>query len=333
MSIGISDISYTFTVMREVAFIQNNKDKWQAFEQVLIGKGNQNPDELAQQYIQLINDLAYAQTFYPKSKTVVYLNHLASRAYQNIYTTKRADKDAVKRFFTSDVPLLMHKYKVHFYFALCIFLVSVGIGVLSAAYDDSFARIILGDEYIELTLDNIAGGDPVAIYKSGSNWGSFIGITANNLYVGIKCYTYGITAGIGTLYVAFTNGIMLGTFQTFFAQHNVLWESVQGIWIHGAMEIFTIIIEITCGFILAASMLFPNTLSRIESFKIGVRESFKIWVSTLPFTVFAGFLEGFVTRFSNVFVPFVNITIIVATLSFIVWYYVIYPSRFRRDEM
>ena len=28
-----------------------------------------------------------------------HLNHLASRAYQNIYTTKRADKDAVKGFY------------------------------------------------------------------------------------------------------------------------------------------------------------------------------------------------------------------------------------------
>ena len=33
-------------------------------------------------------------------------------------------------------------------------------------------------------------------------------------------------------------GIMLGAFQYFFFKHGVFWESVRGIWIHGAMEIF-----------------------------------------------------------------------------------------------
>lgn len=314
--------------MKEVAFIRKNKDKWQEYERILSYNSHHNPDALAGYYIQLITDLAFAQTFYPKSKTVVYLNHLASKAYQNIYKTKRSEKNALKSFFNFTVPLLMIKYRYHFYFALSFFLLFVGIGVLSALYDESFVRVILGDEYVDTTLANIAAGDPVAIYKSGSNWGSFIGITANNLYVGVKCYLYGLTAGIGTAYVAMQNGIMLGAFQTFFAKQGVLWESVQGIWIHGAMEIFAIVIEIMCGFILATSILFPQTYSRKDSLIIGLKDSFKLWVSTLPFTVAAGFLEGFVTRFSNVFPYAINIGIIAVTLGAIVWYYTIYPRSF-----
>lgn len=315
--------------MKEVAFIRKNKDKWQEYERILSNNNHHNPDELAGHYIRLITDLAFAQTFYPKSKTVTYLNHLASKAYQNIYKTRRADKNAFKEFFNFTIPLLMLRYRAHFYFALTFFLLFVGIGVLSAVYDDSFARMVLGDDYIETTLANIASGDPVAIYKSGSNWGSFIGITANNLYVGLKCYVFGITGGLGTAYVAMQNGVMLGTFQTFFAKHGVLWESIQGIWIHGAMEIFAIIIEIMCGFILATSILFPDTYSRKDSLIIGLKDSFKIWVSTLPFTISAGFLEGFVTRFSNVFPAIVNVCIIGITLGVIVWYYVIFPRSFK----
>ncbi|MFM2214562.1 MAG: hypothetical protein RL427_1825, partial [Bacteroidota bacterium] len=44
---------------------------------------------MANLYIHLVNDLSYAQTYYPKSKTVVYLNYLASQIYQKIYKTKR----------------------------------------------------------------------------------------------------------------------------------------------------------------------------------------------------------------------------------------------------
>ena len=125
-----------------------------------------------------------------------------------------------------------------------------GIGVVSAHFDDSFVRLILSDGYVNETLENIKKGNPVAIYNSGSNWGSFIGITFNNLMVGIKSYFYGIFAGIGTFYIYMFNCIMLGSFQYFFYQQGVLWQSVRGIWIHGSMEIFAIVIEAACGFAL-----------------------------------------------------------------------------------
>ena len=57
--------------MREIAFIKQNKEKWLEFEQAIFGKAKKNPDDLANLYIHLVNDLSYAQTYYPKSKTVV----------------------------------------------------------------------------------------------------------------------------------------------------------------------------------------------------------------------------------------------------------------------
>ena len=78
--------------MREIAFIKTNKEKWLEFEQAIFGKAKKNPDEMANLYIQLMNDLSYAQTYYAKSKTVVYLNYLASQIYQKIYKTKREER-------------------------------------------------------------------------------------------------------------------------------------------------------------------------------------------------------------------------------------------------
>lgn len=68
--------------MREVAFIKQNKEKWLSFEKAVFNNNFKNPDELASQYIQLVNDLAYAQTYYPKSKLVSYLNQLAARPFK-----------------------------------------------------------------------------------------------------------------------------------------------------------------------------------------------------------------------------------------------------------
>lgn len=313
--------------MREVAFIKRNKDKWLAFEQAITGQSNMNPDDLAGLYIQLVNDLSFAQTYYPKSKTVIYLNHLAATAFRQIYKTKREESNVFVRFFKIDVPSIIREHKKYLIYAFVLFFISVSIGVISAVYDDSFVRLILGDDYVEMTMTNIQSGDAVAVYKSGSNWGSFIGITMNNLTVGLKCFIYGVSGGFGTVYIMLHNGIMIGAFQSFFYQQGVFWESVRGIWIHGAMEIFAIVIETMAGLILGASILFPGTFSRLDSFKSGMRTSIKIWLSTIPFTIAAGFLEGFITRYSNVMPNVVSVGIILATLSAISYYYLIYPFK------
>ena len=312
--------------MREVAFIKQNKEKWLDFEQAIFGKSIKNPDEMASLYIHLVNDLSYAQSYYPKSKTVVYLNYLASQIYQKIYKTKREEKNRFVYFYKTEVPLLVYQYKRYLLYAFVLFFACVGIGIISAKYDDNFVRLILGDYYVNMTLDNIKDGNPVAVYKSGSNWGSFIGITLNNLFVGLKCYIYGIFGGIGTFWVLIQNCIMLGSFQYFFYQQGVFWESVQGIWIHGSMEIFAIVIESACGFILGASILFPRTFSRLNSFKIGFKDSLKIFLGTVPFTIAAGILEGFVTRYSLEMPNWLNVFIILSTLSLISFYFLIYPT-------
>jgi uncharacterized membrane protein SpoIIM required for sporulation len=311
--------------MREVAFIKQNKEKWLEFEQAIFGKVKKNPDEMASLYIHLVNDLSYAQSYYPKSKTVVYLNYLASQIYQKIYKTKRTEQNRILYFFSEEVPLIVYQYRRYVLYAFVLFFLCTAMGVLSARHDLDFVRLILGDDYVNMTLANIKDGNPVAVYKSGSNWGGFIAITMNNLYVGVQCFIWGIFLGIGTFYILLQNCIMLGSFQYFFYQEGVFWESVQGIWIHGSMEIFAIVIETAAGFILGASILFPKTYSRMNSFKIGFKDGLKIFLSTIPFTIAAGFLEGFVTRYSLEMPNWLNVFIILGTLSLISFYFLIFP--------
>lgn len=313
--------------MREAAFIKQNKEKWLEFEQAIFGKTKKNPDELASLYIHLVNDLSYAQTYYPKSKTVTYLNHLASVIYQKIYKTKREETNRLVHFFKTEVPLIVYRNRRYVLYAFILFFLFTAIGAVSAANDGSFVRLIMGDYYVNMTLENIKEGNPVAVYKSGSNWGSAIGITQRNLRVGLLSFASGIFAGFGTGYILLQNCIMLGSFQYFFYEQDVFWESVRGIWIHGAMEIFAIVIEAAAGFVLGASILFPKTYSRTASLKTGFKDGIKIVLSTMPFTFAAGMLEGFVTRYSPDMPRALNIFIILFTLSVISWYFLVYPFR------
>ena len=311
--------------MREIAFIKQNKAKWLNFEQSLGQRDKRNPDELADSYIQLLNDLSYAQTYYPKSKTTIYLNFLVSQIYRKIYKTRRIEQNRLSYFFKTEVPLIVYENRKQVIFAFVLFFFFTLLGVISARYDHTFVRLILGDDYVHMTLKNIENGDPMAVYKSGNSMGSFIGITMNNIWVAARAYIYGLSAGILTFYIALQNGIMLGSFQYFFYEQNVFIESLKGIWLHGAMEIFSIVISTASGFMLAASLLFPKTYSRLYSFKNGVQQSLKVYISTLPFFVSAGFIEGFVTRHSTTMPLWLNILIIGGSLSIISFYYLIYP--------
>ncbi|MBW3517988.1 stage II sporulation protein M [Flavobacterium sp. NKUCC04_CG] len=316
--------------MREVIFIKQNKEKWFEYEQAIFGKIKKGPDYLANMYIQLMNDLSYSQTYYPKSKTTAYLNYLAVQTYQNIYKTKRVESNQLVHFYKFEVPLIVYQYKNYLIFSALLFFVLVGIGAISSHYDESFVRLILGDSYVNTTLNNIKDGDAMAIYQSGSNWGSFIGITFNNLSVGLRLFVYGIFGGLGTLVYLFHNAIMLGSFQYFFVQQGEFTESFKGIWLHGAMEIFSMVIEAFAGFILGASILFPKTFSRIDSFKNGFKNGFKIYIATVPFTILAGFIEGFVTRYAQQMPDILNYFIIFGTFILIFYYFVIYPKKVYR---
>ncbi len=316
--------------MREVSFIKQNKEKWLSFEKAVFNNDFKDADELASQYIHLINDLAYAQTYYPKSKVISYLNQLAAKAFQKIYKTKREDTNRIFSFWKTEIPLICYQYRTFIYTAFIVFFAFTFIGAISAANDGEFVRSVLGDNYVNMSLENIEAGDPVAVYKSGSNWGSFIGITVNNLRVGIISFILGVFGGIGTLWILFKNCIMLGSFQYFFYDKGVFWESVRGIWIHGAMEIFAIVIEAAAGLILGASILFPKTHSRYTSFKLGAKTGVKILISTFPFTFSAGFLEGFITRYSNIMPIWLSSFIILTTLSIISYYYLIYPFKIQK---
>lgn len=313
--------------MREIYFIKQNKEKWLGIEQVIQGKTKKNPDDLSSLYINLINDLSFAQTYYPKSNTTIYLNHLSSQIFQKVYKTKRIEQNKLLYFFCTEVPLLVYQNRRYLQYAFLFFILFTSIGVVSAIYDKEFVNIILGDDYVNTTIENIKKGNAVGVYQSGSTWGSTIGIIFNNIGVGAKMYLYGFFGGIGSLFVLLSNSVMLGSFQYFFYDYGALKESARGIWLHGVFEIFAMVVEAMCGLILGASILFPRTYSRFNSLKIGLKVSLKIFLSTIPFTICAGIIEGYVTRHALEMPLFLNLIIIFGSLAIIVFYYFVYPYQ------
>ncbi|MCK6648318.1 MAG: stage II sporulation protein M [Bacteroidia bacterium] len=315
--------------MKEITFLKQNADKWQQFETLISTKGASDPDLMADLFIQLTDDLSYSKTHYPKAKTTQYLNGLAAKVHQEIYKNKKEKRLRIKQFWLYELPFLFKNSHKQLLYSFLIFLVAVLIGIVSSAYDDSFVRLIMGDTYVNMTLDNIEKGDPMAVYKKMNEVDMFLGITINNIYVSFACFAMGILFSLGTGYMLFTNGIMLGAFQYFFYTKGLLLESVLVIWIHGTLEISAIIIAGCAGLTLGNSFLFPGTYSRGVSFVKGAKQGVKIAVGLVPIFIMAGFLESFVTRYTEM-PMWLSLTIILSSLAFILFYFIIYPIQLHK---
>ena len=317
--------------MREALFVKANYSKWKSFEALLKDNKAINPDQLADLFVQLTDDLAYARTHYPQSDITRYLNTLTASVHQRIYRNKKEDLSRFVGFWRYELPLLFCQARWPLLYAFLIFSISVAIGVLSSEYDDTYTRLILSDQYVNMTLENIEKGDPMAVYKDEDTLTMFAAIAFNNLKVAMTIFAAGLLFSVGAGFILFYNGIMVGAFQYFFYQKGLFWTSFLTIWIHGTLEMASFIIAGAAGLVVGNSFLFPGTYPRMESFKQGTRKGLKMLVGVLPIIVVAAVLESFVTRYTDWHWS-IKVIIILTSALFMVYYFVIYPFQLEKKE-
>jgi len=312
--------------MREAAFVKQNMKRWKEYEK-LLKESVLEPEKKSEIFIQLTDDLAFAQTQYPASETARYLNHLSSQIHQQIYKNKKEESSRFITFWTRELPVLFASMRRPLLYSFIITLVAFAIGIISTLGDHTFVRLILSDGYVNMTLENIKKGDPMGVYGSFDPVAMFFAITFNNIRVAFVAFAAGMIFSVGTVYILFQNGVMLGAFLTLFYQHNLLLNSVLVVMLHGTLEISAIIIAGGAGLRMGNSILFPGTFSRLESFKMGAKDGLKVVMGLMPIFIVAGFIESFVTRYSAMPVLLKG-TIIGTSLIFIIFYFFVYPLRF-----
>ena len=315
--------------MKEAVFIRQNKEKWEQYEKHIKNIGQQSPDFLADIYIDITNDLSFAQSHYPTSPVLRYLNGLSATLHQFIHRKKKESRSRIITFWTQEIPEIMYHSRKELLYSFLIFAVSVLIGAFSAANDTDFVRLILGDRYVDMTLTNIENDDPMAVYKQMDEGAMFWGITVNNIRVSFLAFMAGLLTSIATAFLLVSNGIMIGSFQYFFHDHGLLLDSFLTIWIHGTLEISAIIVAGASGIVMGNGWLFPKTYSRLVSFQRSARRGVKMVIGTVPIFIIAGFLESYITRHTEL-PDIVRLLIILLSLTFVIYYYIVYPRKLMR---
>lgn len=309
--------------MKETRFIAQNKEKWQESER-LLKESTKDPEKISTLFTQVVDDLSYSRTYYPNRSVRVYLNKIAREYFSILSRHQKEKRNVFMNFWLEELPQIMIFARKPMLVSLFVFMLAVTIGVFSASQDTQFTQSILGDEYVEMTKENIASGDPMAVYKKRNQVDMFLGITLNNLMVAFRTFVFGVFFSIGTLGILLYNGIMVGCFQYFFIERGLFVESALTIWLHGTLEISSIILAGGAGLVLGSGLLFPGTYTRLQAFQLSAMRSLKIMLGISPLFVIAGLIESFLTRYTEV-PDILRLFLIILSATFIIGYFVVYP--------
>lgn len=311
--------------MKEPRFIKKRAERWRELEDGIKQGASKNPEELAKLYIELTDDLAYAETFFPESKTRSYLNNLLLYVHKTIYKNKREKANRFVQFWKLEVPQAIAACRKEIALAFFIFCIGILVATSSMQIDPGFVRSVLGDAYINQTISNIEKGDPMGIYASADETSMFWQITTNNIRVSLIVFAAGILSAFTSGIVLFSNGLMLGAFQYYFYQNNLLGISAQAVWIHGIIEISSIIFCGGAGIALGNAWLYPGNQSRLKQLQIKANQGLKIVVGMIPFFVLAGFIESYFTRYYKL--SLLSLSIISVSMILVLFYYFYLPNK------
>jgi len=280
------------------SWIEKRKPYWQKLESLVASAGtgvkklsHGELQELSLLYRQTAADLAAIRQDPSSIHFARYLNQLMARAHNIIYAGHRASASAVLRFFTGEYPRIFRRNLKYCALAFAVFVTGGLVGTALTLQDPDFQLQVLGPRMVqtiqrkEMWTHSIIAVKPLASSE----------IMTNNMTVSFMTYATGITAGLGTLYMMFFNGLLMGVIGTACALAGMslsLWSFVAP---HGALELPAIFLAGGAGLKIARGLLFPGTLPRRDSLAMAGREATSLVLGTVPVLVIAGTIEAFVS--------------------------------------
>jgi len=289
--------------MTEENFIQKNESRWKKLESYneLLSKKSVSAldlseiDEFAELFRAISLNLAYAKTHYPNGRSVPYLNQQAGIAHQHFYLRQKSGLSSIGHYVRKGFAQAIHVKRVYFAFALMLFMAGILISLIMVRADKEYASLFLPAEYIRaMTRDNSGSQTSSAGDLNYSLLSA--GIMTNNIYVSLTAFAGGVIAGLGTLFILFYNGAMLGALTGLSAVNGFDMVGFFSLILpHGFIELTAIFISGACGLMIGRGILIPGDLKRKDSFIKGAKEAAFFIPGIVLMLVIAGLIEGFFT--------------------------------------
>jgi uncharacterized membrane protein SpoIIM required for sporulation len=321
-----------FSLMISAYWLEKRRPHWEELEKLLSQSGSKGIAALSRRelrslsllYRQAASDLSILRQDPTGQLYARRLNQLLARAHNIIYTGRRSRPVGIWHFFSRTYPQVFRRNFAYVVTAFAVFLAGSVAGLLMTLHNPAFQFQVLGPEMVS-TIEHhkMWTHSVVAIKPIASST-----ILTNNLSVTFLTFAAGITAGIGTLYMVFFNGLLLGVVGAacWLNQMSLkLWSFVAP---HGVLELPSIFIAGGAGLKIAQGLLFPGVLSRKDSLRLAGSEAVQLLLGTIPMLVIAGILEGFFSPTAET--PLLKFSVAAGLFVLLVLY--LYTGRLRQNR-
>ncbi|RUL85417.1 stage II sporulation protein M [Tautonia sociabilis] len=236
-------------------------------------------------------DLMLAEAYDLPRDTVAYLHALVGRAHNALYRTRGFRVrtwatellDVVPRRLRSDPFLRISS--VLFWGLMLI------AGALAAARP-GFAEKVVGAEQVA-SLEEMYSRPLTELPRDDEFMTGFY--INHNAAIGLKCYAYGLTFGLMTLYELSFQAIVLGTMFGHMATTPMAANFYEFVTAHGPFELTAIVFSGAAGLRLGWGLIDTKGMRRVDSLGREARASLPIAGAAVCLFVLAAFLEGFVS--------------------------------------
>jgi uncharacterized membrane protein SpoIIM required for sporulation len=255
----------------------------------LKGLSRSELQELALLYRQVASDLSTLRQDKTSAALAAQVNHLLARAHHIIYSSRKSTWRNFFLFLRDGYPLVFRQQIQYVFTALVMLLAGALVAAAFTLADARFATPILGPavmqgvERHEMWTHSIVSIAPQAASA----------IMTNNLSVSFIAFAGGLLFGVGSTYLLFFNGLMLGAVAVVCQKAGMavdLWSFVVP---HGSLELPAIVIAGAAGLRLGHGMLFPGIYRWKDSVARAGREAARLVSGVIPLLFIAGSLEGF----------------------------------------
>jgi uncharacterized membrane protein SpoIIM required for sporulation len=290
------------------AFIQNRRPDWKRLEELLErveGSGlrtlaEQQAVEFGRLYRRAASDLNQAQTFVSGESTVQYLNDLVARCYMAIYARSRLNVGATVKFFIWNYPAVFRRNLRYFALACAICLSGTIFGFLASYFDPQVGRAFLLPQDFPMIHPSKEGEADLQPTQTTGELAEFSArLFRNNASVTLAAFALGITWGIGTLLVMWSNGVIIGALGAVFVEAGQFTSFCTGILPHGVLELPSMLLGGAAGFMLAEAMFRARPWSRLHELTRIAKEALSLAAGALPLLAAAAFIEAVVARAPN----------------------------------
>jgi uncharacterized membrane protein SpoIIM required for sporulation len=280
-------------------WIEKRKPHWDRLERILERCARSGVraltyrelQEFGMLYRQAAADLSTLREDRASARLAEYLNQLLARSHNLMYMGRRSRPGGIGRFYARVFPQVFRSTFNYTLAAFVIFAAAAVAGFLASLGDPAFQRFFLGGPMSDTIEQGKMWTESVVSIKPLAS----SAIMTNNVAVAFTTFAMGITAGIGTVYMVITNGLLLGVISAACWQAGMGESLAQFVLPHGVLELPAIFIAAGGGLLVARGLLFPGELPRRDALVVYGGQGVRLALGIIPILFVAGVIEGFLS--------------------------------------